>query len=64
MLMAYEDCGFKIKDIPTEETRVPLHPIENLADAQRILAEAQRQRPDIQWAIKGTGPYGVRGQLA
>lgn len=62
--MAYEDCGFKIKDVPTEEIRVPLYPIGNLADAQRILAEAQRRRPEIQWAIKGIGPYGVHGQLS
>jgi hypothetical protein len=62
MLIAYEDGVFTIKDIPMEETRVPLHPIESLSDAQRILAEAKKQRPEIQWTIKGTGPYGVHGQ--
>ncbi len=63
MLMAYDDCGFTIKDVPMEETRVPLRPIENLSDAERILAEAKRQRPDVHWVIKGAGPYGVHGQL-
>lgn len=63
MLTAYEDCGLKIKDIPMEEIRVPLFPIENLDDAWRILAEARRQRPDVAWEIKGNGPYGVHGQL-
>ena len=62
VLMAYDDCGFKIKDTPTEESRVSAHPIKNIGDAKRILAEAKRQRPEIQWAIKGTGPYGVYGQ--
>jgi hypothetical protein len=61
MLMAYEDCGFR--DIPTEETRVPLHPIESFSDAQRMLDEAKKQLPNVQWVIKGTGPYGVHGKL-
>jgi hypothetical protein len=63
MLMAYEDGGLRIKDIPMEETRVPLYPIESRSDAERILEEAKRQRPDLRWAIKGTGPYGIHGQL-
>lgn len=62
MLMAYDDCGFKIRDIPMEESRVPLYPIDNISHAERILTEARRQRADIQWVIKGTGPYGVHGQ--
>jgi hypothetical protein len=62
MLMAYDDCGFKVKDVPTEETRLPIHPIENLSDAKRILSEAQKQRPDVRWQIRGTGPYGVHGE--
>jgi len=62
MLVAYDDCGFTIKDIPMEETRVPLHPIESRSDAARILAEAIRRRQDVRWVIKGTGPYGVHGQ--
>ena len=62
MLMAYDDRAFTIKDIPMEETRVPLHPIETRADAERILAEAMRQHPDVRWVIRGTGPYGVHGQ--
>ena len=63
MLMAYEGPLFTIKDVPMEETRVPLHPINSLSDAARILAEAKRQRPEITWVISGTGPYGVHGQL-
>ena len=62
MLMAYEDGVFTIKDVPIEETRVPLHPMEKLADAQRIVAEAKKLHPEIQWTIKGTGPYGIYGQ--
>lgn len=62
MWMAYEDLQFVIKDIPLQETRAPLYPISNHSDAQRILAEAQKRRPDIQWEIKGTGPYGVHGR--
>ena len=62
MLMAYEDCGFKIKDVPLEETRVPLLPMESRSEAERILSEAKRQRPDVRWAIEGTGPYGVHGR--
>ena len=59
MLMAYEGT---IKDIPTEDTRVPLRPIQTLSDAKRILAGAKRNRTDLRWEIKGTGPYGVHGQ--
>jgi hypothetical protein len=62
MLMAYEDLGLPIKDVPIEETRVPLHPIKSYSEAKWILAEAERQRPDIQWTIRGNGPYGVHGQ--
>jgi hypothetical protein len=62
MLMAYEDLGgFTIKDTPTEENRVPLRPIKDRAEAQRILARARTDRPDIVWSLVGNGPYGVHG---
>jgi len=69
MLMAYEDLGFKIKDIPTDDPRVPLYPIENRPKAMRILAQARTERPDKKWAIQGRtrkgktqkGPYRVVG---
>lgn len=62
MLIAYEDLGLQIKDDPIEETRVPFHPIKSYSEAKRILAEAERQRPDVLWSIAGDGPYGVHGQ--
>jgi hypothetical protein len=63
MLVAYEDRGvIQIKDAPTEETRVPLHPIETHADAVRRRAGAMLQRPKVRWEIVGKGPYGVHGK--
>lgn len=63
MLMAYEDLGFQIKDIPTDDPRVPSHPIEKLPTAKRILAQAKTERPDLNWKIEGKGkkkgPYRV-----
>jgi hypothetical protein len=61
MLMAYEDLGFKIKDIPMEEARVPLCPIDGHAAAVRILEKAKIERPEVSWVIVGSGPYGVHG---
>lgn len=58
MLRAYEDLGFKINDA-MDDVRVPQHPIESHADALRILEEAKKQRPDVQWEVVGNGPYGV-----
>lgn len=63
MLMAYEDLRFQIKDIPTDDQRVPLYPIEKKPTAMRILAQARTERPDLNWNIeekaKGNGPYRV-----
>jgi hypothetical protein len=60
MLMAYEDLGFQIKDIPLEDPRVPLFPIEKRSDAVTILKKAKSQRPEILWVLEGDGPYRVR----
>jgi hypothetical protein len=60
MLMAYEDLGFQIKDIPLEDPRVPPFPIETRADAAKILEKAKSQRPEILWMLEGNGPYRVR----
>lgn len=47
MLTAYKEIGgFKIADVPMDETRVPQHPIENRVMARQILAWAKDQRPD------------------
>lgn len=63
MLMAYEDLGFQIKDIPTDDPRVLSYPIEKKPTAMRILAQAKTERPDLSWNIegkdKGKGPYRV-----
>jgi hypothetical protein len=65
MLMAYEDIGLQIKDIPTEDTRVPLYPIKRLPTAMRIIAAARMKRRDLKWAIERKngkkGPYRVVG---
>lgn len=62
VLMAYEDLGFKIKDIPTDDPRIPQYPIDSLSRAEEIMAWARKERPTVRWAIKGSGPYGVHGQ--
>lgn len=61
MLMAYDDGGLKIKDIPADDTRVPRYPIEKLSTAIWILREARTRRPDMEWTISGKGPYRVVG---
>jgi hypothetical protein len=60
MLMAYDDMGFKIKDFPTQERRVPNFPIDTLDKAKEIKTWASSERPEINWQIVGTGPYSVR----
>lgn len=60
MLTAYDDCGFTIKDIPTDDTRVPLFPIENLHAAKEILSWAKKEHPSVNWIIEGKGPFRVR----
>lgn len=63
MLMAYEDLGFQIKDIPTEDARIPPFPIESRAEAIVILKKAMTQRPDVLWIIEGDGAFRVREKM-
>ena len=63
MLVAYEDKGIHIKEIPVEDIKVFLHHVDNQDEAKRILAEAEKLRPDVQWLVVGNGPWGVRGVL-
>ena len=63
MLMAYEDQGLQIREIPPEEIMKFHHPVATYAESRRILDEAAKQRPDVHWVIVGTGPWGVRGEL-
>lgn len=61
MLMAYWDLGLQIKDVPQDDTRVPLFPFENLACAESALAKARLALPEIKWEIKEfQGSYSVR----
>jgi hypothetical protein len=60
MLMAYDDCGFTIKDIPTDDTRVGSNPIEDLTKAKEILAWAKKERHTVHWILQGNGPFRVR----
>jgi hypothetical protein len=62
MLVAYEDRGFHIDEISTGDIGAFLHRVVSLDEAKRILAEAAKRRPDVQWLIVGTGPWGVRGE--
>jgi hypothetical protein len=57
--MAYDDGGLKIRDYPMEEARVHWHSIQDRESAERILAWAKTERPDIVWVIIGNGPFGV-----
>ena len=63
MLIAYEDLGFTIKDIPTDDTRVPPYPTESLSRAQELMAWAKTQSPTVRWVIEGKGPYRVHGVI-
>lgn len=61
MLTAYWDLQLQIKDLPTDDPRVPIFPLENRDLAESILAEAQIARPEIAWEIKEhSGSYSVR----
>ncbi len=61
MLTAYWDLGLQIKDLPTDDPRIPLFPFERLDYAESILARAKVARPEIAWEIKEKGgSYGVR----
>jgi hypothetical protein len=61
--MAYEDLGFRIKDVPSDDPRVPLYSIKNRSDAILILEQAESERPDIHWIIEGDGPCRVRQKI-
>jgi hypothetical protein len=66
MLMAYDDLGFTIKDIPTDDQRVGLYPIDDLSQAKKILAWAQKERLDVHWIIQrknGKGLFRIRGSM-
>jgi hypothetical protein len=63
MLVAYEDRGLQIKEIPSSEIKIFRHPIASHAEAIQILDEAAKLRPDVHWVIVGLGPWGVRGEL-
>jgi hypothetical protein len=39
MLTAYWDVGLQIKDLPADDSRVPLFPFENLSFAESVLAK-------------------------
>ena len=61
MLTAYWDLGLQIRDLPTDDPRVPLFPFENRGHAESILAKAILARPEIVWEIKEQGgSYSVR----
>jgi hypothetical protein len=61
MLTAYWDLGLQIKDLPTDDPRVPLFPFEKREYAESILARAKDVRPKIVWEIKEKGgSYSVR----
>lgn len=63
MLVAYDDKGLQIEEIPDDEIKIFAHQIASHDEALRILAEAEKQRPDVHWLIVKTGPWGVRGQI-
>jgi hypothetical protein len=52
MLMAYDDLGFKIADIPSNDPRVPVFPIESREKADEILEWAKVERPSVDWKVE------------
>jgi hypothetical protein len=61
MLMAYDDCGYTIKDVPGgDDSRPGANPIDNLSAAMKILAWAKKISPKANWVLEGKGPYRVR----
>ena len=60
MLMAYDDHGFTIKDIPAEDSRTGANPIQHFSKAKDILEWAENERPTVHWIIEGKGPFRVR----
>ncbi len=63
MLMAYDDLGRTIKDIPTDDQRVDLYPIETISKAKEILAWAKKERAAARWIIEAKGPFRVRESI-
>ena len=61
MLTAYWDLKLQIKDLPTDDPRVPMFPLESRDLAESILAKAKMAMPEISWEIKKhSGSYSVR----
>jgi hypothetical protein len=60
MLVAYDDGGFKITDIPPEQTPFPAHFTETLLLATKLQEWAKERQPGTRWIIVGSGPYSVR----
>ena len=60
MLMAYDDGGYTIKDVPGDDARVGPNPIPDLSAAKKILAWAQKIAPKVKWVLEGEGPCRVR----
>ncbi len=61
MLTAYWDLELQIKDLPTDDPRVPMFPLGSRDLADSILAKAKIARPEIAWEIKQQGDsYTVR----
>jgi hypothetical protein len=60
MLMAHDDGGFTIKDIPSDDARVGESPIRELSAAMKILGWAKKIAPKVNWQLEGKGPYRVR----
>lgn len=63
MLVAYEDPGLKIEEIPLDDSQVGPKPIATLEAAARIRDEAADERPEVRWDIVGAGPWGVHGTV-
>lgn len=57
-LMAVKDPVFRIVDQPLGQTGIPLMPFSTLAEAEEVLTEAAKEKPDIHWGIVGNGPLG------
>jgi hypothetical protein len=57
MLTAYWDLELQIKDLPTDDPRVPMFPLESPDLAESILAKAKIARPEIAWEIKQRGGF-------
>lgn len=61
-MMAHDDGGFTIKDIPSDDARVGASSIRELSAAIKILAWAKKIAPKVDWLLEGKGPYRVRAK--